>query len=121
MNFLNNQNLYAITRLNGTTHSKNKGLTISGNLESHLFKNLDFRRRNFRTMLAITAPIEGAIAPPSTPVTTTTQESLINSGNNILNALPQLQSSLDTVATDIATNPITTQVSETVSMLVGPK
>jgi len=63
----------------------------------------------------------GIVAPPNTPVSTAIQESLVNSGNNILNTLPQLQSSLDTVATDIAANPITTQVSETVSMLFGQK
>ncbi len=61
------------------------------------------------------------VAPPNTPVSTAIQENLTNSGNNILNTLPQLQSSLDTVATDIAANPITTQVSETVSMLFGQK
>jgi hypothetical protein len=63
----------------------------------------------------------GIVAPPNTPVSTAIQESLVNSGNNILNTLPQLQSSLDTVATDIAANPVTTQVSETVSMLFGQK
>ena len=63
----------------------------------------------------------GMVAPPSTPGASTIQESVITSGNNILNALPQLQSSLDTVATDIAANPITTQISEIVSMLFGQK
>ena len=63
----------------------------------------------------------GIVAPPNTPVSTAIQENLINSGNNTFNTLPQLQSSLDTVATDIAANPITTQVSETVSMLFGQK